>query len=104
MQEAISQNDLVDDSLRAAMGIFKQASTIQYVNTHLARTAARDAKITLIEAYIQRQSGFPASEELSRAYKLPAGLFDVWGRLTGWLGASGHSEAQLQPLMSHLGI
>ncbi|KAG6022061.1 hypothetical protein E4U40_004909 [Claviceps sp. LM458 group G5] len=80
MQEAISQNDLVDDSLRAAMGIFKQASTIQYVNTHLARTAARDAKITLIEAYIQRQSGFPASEELSRAYKLPAGLFDVWGR------------------------
>ncbi|KAG6055592.1 hypothetical protein E4U17_002870 [Claviceps sp. LM77 group G4] len=67
MQEAISQNDLVADSPRAAMETFKQASTVQCVNAHLARTAARDAKITLIEAYIQRQSGFPASEELSRA-------------------------------------
>ncbi|KAG6281436.1 hypothetical protein E4U48_006929 [Claviceps purpurea] len=38
-----------------------------------------DARITLMEAYIQRQSGFPASKELSRAYKLPAGLIDIWG-------------------------
>ncbi|KAG6199837.1 hypothetical protein E4U10_003933 [Claviceps purpurea] len=47
------------------------AGSIQGVKTDIARQDARDAKITLMEAYIQRQSGCLASEELSRAYSPP---------------------------------
>ncbi|KAG6184691.1 hypothetical protein E4U36_001764 [Claviceps purpurea] len=84
MQEAIGQSVLISDTLRSAFEIFQRAGSIQGVKTDIARQNARDAKITLMEAYIQRQSGCLASEELSRAYipKLPAGLIDVWYRLT----------------------
>ncbi|KAG6142538.1 hypothetical protein E4U28_002681, partial [Claviceps purpurea] len=56
--------------LRSAFEIVQRAGSIQGVKTDIARQDARDAKITLMEAYIQRQSGCLASEELSRAYKL----------------------------------
>ncbi|KAG6165439.1 hypothetical protein E4U51_004356, partial [Claviceps purpurea] len=98
MQEAIGQSRPV----RSFSG--RRAGTIQGVKTDIARQDARDAKITLMEAYIQRQSGCPASEELSRAYKLPAGLIDVWGGSQASLVPVDTLMAQLQPSMSHLGI
>ncbi|KAG6167798.1 hypothetical protein E4U23_008154 [Claviceps purpurea] len=104
MQEAIGQSVLISDSLRSAFEIVQRAGSIQGVKTDIARQDARDAKITLMEAYIQRQSGCPASEELSRAYKLPAGLIDVWGGSQASLVPVDTLMAQLQPSMSHLGI
>ncbi|KAG6191895.1 hypothetical protein E4U10_004358, partial [Claviceps purpurea] len=104
MQEAIGQSVLISDSLRSAFEIVQRAGSIQGVKTDIARQDARDAKITLMEAYIQRQSGCPASEELSRAYKLPTGLIDVWGGSQASLVPVDTLMAQLQPSMSHLGI
>ncbi|KAG6243934.1 hypothetical protein E4U25_006641 [Claviceps purpurea] len=79
------------------------AGSIQGVKTDIARQDARDAKITLMEAYIQRQSGCLASEELSRAYipKLPAGLIDVWGGSQASLVPVDTLMAQLQPSEDH---
>ncbi|KAG6025401.1 hypothetical protein E4U19_003209 [Claviceps sp. Clav32 group G5] len=91
-------------SSESAIEIVQRSSAIQCVKTDIARRDARDAKITLMEAYIQRQSGFPASEELSRAYKLPAGLIDVWGGSQASLITVDTLMTQLQPSMSHLGI
>ncbi|KAG6186248.1 hypothetical protein E4U36_000790 [Claviceps purpurea] len=71
----------------AAVAEFEEDYTVEAAAPSLEKNTlsiggssrAMDAKITLMKAYIQRQSGFPASEELSRAYKIPAGLVDVWG-------------------------
>ncbi|KAG6279552.1 hypothetical protein E4U47_003169 [Claviceps purpurea] len=77
------------------------AGSIQGVKTDIARQDARDAKITLMEAYIQRQSGCLASEELSRAYKLPAGLIDVNGGSQASLVPVDTLMSQLQPSENH---
>ncbi|KAG5950276.1 hypothetical protein E4U58_001717, partial [Claviceps cyperi] len=104
VQEAITQNVLAADSLKSAYERIRQASSIQLAKTELARAVAQETKISLMEEYIRQSSGCSANEELSRAYRLPHGLIDVWG------GTGSHSlhvdalMAQLQPSMSHLGI
>ncbi|KAG6277824.1 hypothetical protein E4U48_000869 [Claviceps purpurea] len=108
MQEAIGQSVLISDSLRSAFEIVQRAGSIQVVKTDIARQDARDAKITLMEAYIQRQSGCLASEELSRAYiscrldlsmfgeahrrLVPVDTLESYGPITALHVAPGHSR------------
>ncbi|KAG6210788.1 hypothetical protein E4U35_004427 [Claviceps purpurea] len=104
MQEAIGQCVLISDSLRSAFEIVQRAGSIQGVKTDIARQDARDAKITLMEAYIQRQSGCLASEELSRAYISCRPDLSMFGEAHRRLVPVDTLMAQLQPSMSHLGI